>query len=1064
MKANFTSEPVFLELLGKDLGALIRKLIVEVSSYIDNKYNCSHIVSYNQIVTTNNSGTKICYFKKFFILSPWANDIFYDEAWVVQAFKFSNCVAGYDDVSGMQILLAGGRQNYSRAGATHLRKGLWLLLVLLFRDGVILLPANFRALREKVRDNLYTDFGFELYPELVSFFISARHKIYCDDFWSGSDIKVRERVAQYGTKLCWITGSRVPEELDLNLVIKVYEEFYYERNGLAAEIPIKTLVPFVLKKYWARVSYTTEQLFSGIDCLAAARRDLSRKGLQGHIKESMDETEILDGCCQINRSRFFPVVLSEKGHPEYAVKKIDVWVDFQLIYISHKSYESLKAAQYGFGILNIYLSVYLPLWFDKFDVGCKYKFPDEPSLFDVTFSAPLYRNPDAPMPFVIFASRILKGRESAIYNAVSQIHRFFDWLEAKASTVSSLKGFKNTITSLDIPKVDRILQTEKGSFTPLEYTAALNYLPCLLEALKLLNQAIISYGAEIKNWPDLYKAALHLGWNPKFKFRGYSLQISELPSKLFPKWRVRLKGRGHVTIFAPHRIVHLLVSFDSGIRHQSVQWLGCDFAEYLPKEDIKPDSCYFLKVAVDKVKKDAFDSCVFGKTIFALSYQLAIRGEVDSSAFDSYQYYEGNEDSRFVQLLPLFSYDCLSGKPYGDNYYAVGYYDFLFGFQRFLKKNSIECHLYELKPLGFSFGEPIDVSRVVTSNNAEASYCPIVSVSYLSPHSTRVTLVTSYSGILSDEEIGRMKTGQSPKLVRYYDKSTSKRTTSDLSNINSAINSIWSGEAIHAHHKDSAFRQALSISPESSMDDFKCLSTPLASDSEARSGVDQIKLRTHSGLAHHATHVCTRNNNCHADFRCGVCLYGVSGLDHLEAIDFKIYAFHEEIRELHFYADTLDVELCGSELEVVDQRLRSAAVELVGWEWRRANLIASLNDVDRTKKDYVTMRPEILDKELKSIELDSDSREYIMARLYQAAEFPGLQNDVIRVGLRSFVNSILGGNLSVLREYGLQGDISISGFVGVVKNLMSEKCIDLGELMKMLTDKSKSDYLKIKKS
>lgn len=320
-----------------------------------------------------------------------------------------------------------------------------------------------------------------------------------------------------------------------------------------------------------------------------------------------------------------------------------------------------------------------------------------------------------------------------------------------------------------------------------------------------------------------------------------------------------------------------------------------------------------------------------------------------------------------------------------------------------------------------------------------------------------MSLVTNYSSFISEENIGRYKTGQSLAVVKYYNKQVPQRASKDLAEINSGISDIWSGAAIQAAHKDSAFRKAIEISPEAAMDDFKCLTTPSHGSSHATTGVEQIKLRTHRGLAHHSTHVCTRNNNCNLNFRCGVCNFSVSGLDHLEAIEVKIYCFEEEIRELHSYADGLDVDTCGPELEVIDEKLRAAAVELVGWEWRRANLIRHFMGIDKEKYSFITLRPELLDKELISIELDFHSHQYVMARVYQAAQFPSISNEVVRAGFRSFINSVLSGNLSVFRGSELSGTVSPLQFVECIKEHSKRSGVGISDLIEMLSMPAVSD-------
>ncbi|WP_206019382.1 hypothetical protein, partial [Pseudomonas viridiflava] len=105
----------------------------------------------------------------------------------------------------------------------NLRRSLWLLLVLLFKDGCLLLTPLMKANQFKHKSPVHKEFGFEHYPELMAFTMSARDKVNLPSFWEDVDQRVRERVAQYGTRLFWIIGAVKPEDLTIEKLVAVHK-------------------------------------------------------------------------------------------------------------------------------------------------------------------------------------------------------------------------------------------------------------------------------------------------------------------------------------------------------------------------------------------------------------------------------------------------------------------------------------------------------------------------------------------------------------------------------------------------------------------------------------------------------------------------------------------------------------------------------------------------------------------------------------------------------------------------------------------------------------------------
>ncbi|WP_206360316.1 hypothetical protein, partial [Pseudomonas viridiflava] len=172
MMVNFSEVPVFL-VDDSIIHECVLKNIKVISRYIDEVYGVCNL-SYDAI---NSAPDKRYYaFKKFFVYSPNLLSRIYDKAWVLSAYEY--VLLG--DLNASQELvnsvLGQDSRNYYTIMKVNLRRSLWLLLVLLFKDGCLLLTPLMKANQFKHKSPVHKEFGFEHYPELMAFTMSARDK------------------------------------------------------------------------------------------------------------------------------------------------------------------------------------------------------------------------------------------------------------------------------------------------------------------------------------------------------------------------------------------------------------------------------------------------------------------------------------------------------------------------------------------------------------------------------------------------------------------------------------------------------------------------------------------------------------------------------------------------------------------------------------------------------------------------------------------------------------------------------------------------------------------------
>ncbi|WP_164704759.1 hypothetical protein, partial [Pseudomonas viridiflava] len=122
-----------------------------------------------------------------------------------------------------------------------------------------------KANQFKHKSPVHKEFGFEHYPELMAFTMSARDKVNLPSFWEDVDQRVRERVAQYGTRLFWIIGAVKPEDLTIEKLVAVHKKYYYENERLTAELPVHTIVNYVCGYFGARVCFDYPDLYHALN-------------------------------------------------------------------------------------------------------------------------------------------------------------------------------------------------------------------------------------------------------------------------------------------------------------------------------------------------------------------------------------------------------------------------------------------------------------------------------------------------------------------------------------------------------------------------------------------------------------------------------------------------------------------------------------------------------------------------------------------------------------------------------------------------------------------------------
>lgn len=1008
----------------------------------------------------NSSPGMRCYtFKKFFVRSPNALRRVYDKTWVESVYEFVLSGDNNAPEALVQAVLGLDYLDYRVATKVDLRRSLWLLLVLLFKDRCLLLTPLLKANQYKYKSSVNLEFGLSYYPELMRFTVSARSKVALPDFWKDVDLRVRERVAQYGARLFWIIGACVPEDLTIENLVAVHKKYFYENERLTAELPVHTIIYFVCSYFEGRVKFAYDDLYHALNELRPSKYKSGAKGELTAIDFSpiMDRSEsnenLVAYCRLMVRAQFMPdtveknPILADLGFARKPT--LSRWIAVQEMYCKKKRYEHKATSLRGLSLLNIYLFVYLDKWFNLFG-GENIAYPDHVSELGLNFVAPAAIADCSPLPLESFLKKMTDGTTTAKYSAHQQLKSFFAWMEAK--NIKDEKGeFINCLSELDMPPSGGLPSSDKRPFRRVEYGIAINYLYCIFLALKKLNGDILANNYSNIAHGDLQQRALALGWVNEFYHGGRKYVVETLPKCFFQRWRFPCTDGADKTIFSPHLIVHILAAVESGLRHQSIQWLCTNFDKHVLGE-VELNKPYWLHVVADKTNKQPIKTIVSGQTILALRYQRSIRDMVSTKSFGVAKFYENRIDNVREEYIPLFSKALDSGDPHADELYSRTYLLFLVGYQEFLKSHGHFCKFYELKPNRFGYGEKIIPNKVVVLNVA-SPYCPIRVVTDMTPHHTRNSTVKVWQRIMSDSGVGKYKTGQGVRTVRYYANLIEEDYDEISAKVGGELSRIWEGERIDPSHPDSNFRQALAGDISQALRDFNCMTMTHAAIIDSSSALNDLRHKYGSGIEHHATHICTKGDVCPQSVidqglvkRCGLCIFSVKGIDNIPAIDVKIYNLSLEVEELHAYADSVP-EKNIAELERVDEALEQTVSDLLGWTWCRDYLVECFRRDSKSKQKLISIQPELLKKSMREVEMDDSSLQYVFSMLYENNLYPELQSDVVRAKYNFLKLSLIGGGVSVADIFKPVSYDSAQLVVAKVQSVLRAKNIGLEDFV-----------------
>jgi len=294
--------------------------------------------------------------------------------------------------------------------------------------------------------------------------------------------------------------------------------------------------------------------------------------------------------------------------------------------------------------------------------------------------------------------------------------------------------------------------------------------------------------------------------------------------------------------------------------------------------------------------------------------------------------------------------------------------------------------------------------------------------SRITPHSSRVSVVSQYATLLPAEFIEANITGQKAGTVYHY-------VVIDPEDLHAAHahqamrlredayrgkHETWgatgavSKRHIRADDVNSAFSRSLRENLQETLVSYGCISITMNED--ASSGLDVLRETRAVNAAENKTEICPYGNHCPPEVvkqwrgmrRCGLCQYAVRSVDHLPAVSAKVKEFDEMLYDLtakvEAAMDTVPPKYTDEELDRLDDERSRLAEELTGWRLNEEVLDAARIRIASGQDDrrWVVQKPEIIQQDLQRIAAPNNLTAYLLLWLQECLAYPTTESPQIR--------------------------------------------------------------------
>ncbi|MEM7289410.1 MAG: hypothetical protein AAF412_03390 [Pseudomonadota bacterium] len=695
-------------------------------------------------------------------------------------------------------------------------------------------------------------------------------------------------------------------------------------------------------------------------------------------------------------------------------KLFDAFIKYR---VEIKGFEDTRKYKRYLYVLADYIGRYLPNIAN--DTGSKLPLVAAPRDFK---KYPFVDQADRPKFFLTILEFIKSRTKSpdSFRAILTPVSHFFDWIEHKYGGPEykhiAVPKFRNPI---DV-KFDALRSKKRTGTNKVPFGA--ETLPHLMGWLYAVEKFGMHLGKSIEKKPKglelrqrfndhIIQCSMH-NYVPEYEHLGEVYKVERIPLMLLTGQRTVSAG------FNLSALRMLISAMELGLRFQSVQWLDRNAWDSLNVQDDQSDSFVKLFVNTDK-SNDTPWKTLMPRRVRALLLRQEDELQRQNIVPQSF-HYESRKHSRFNKVTPLFA--TRQGKIISDGSYNEYWKVCICAFAGFAFETGLR-----LPPL-IKFSEPTGKSPIVKKNLDGFDYCPLKIVPLHTPHSARSTFITRRSGATDYIELSKLVGQADPIVTAHYDYPEHDKMVRALEVGELVVNNpdavrpltpaIKSGPAlIKAKDSNSALRRSFEHDRDETIARFKIISLGAELKNSDAAGIALLRHSRAADIVFRDTHICPVGEECPADvveaagerMRCGTCKLACKSVDHLPAIGAKKNALRGQIRHnSSLYRTAKKSGNRGEELREIAGRIEMDAYELAGWEQSDILLRDLLSDPEH-REWFLTGEPEIVRDHLRRVVVESDQKQFLATRILDAAAYPALSTDELRIKAARFVRYVQAG-------------------------------------------------------
>lgn len=1045
-------------------------------------------------------------FPKFARLSILKTDVILDETYVLNAYA-AYCAGGMqmtrEQFESFTLCIPFPNLEFKRTFGIKIKTGIGLFLVSLHVKKAITLPLEFTWPTSRTngsRTVIAAKIVCENSP-LLRFVrsIQLERSAVIDDAFAavGYDEKRIDRYTTYATKLLLASGWHEPKDVRFDELLTLKK---LDRKADPVASIFRLFIDTLKRKFGTEISITPDEWS------ATLAFDLSEYKNQDELDELVRCVNKVDGNSAITAFRHIVSLKPSLAYPERLRKivthpglKFDIqenahiWIKLEELYLKIVPREDNRSPKLAIATFNLYLFFFLPYWF-KQHPGTTLEFPRTPNQLHSKAFISRILEPEESVPFTFVEFLRTRWRhsgsdETSLYAVLKQVENFFDFLVEHSDELPDCSTFKQPICKSDFPNTSRPSVTNKRPIPRRVFSSFLSFVKANADYVNSINDRIISgeidkeglsYISRFVNFIVTDDIERRYGISkPTFSANGRNIVIEYMPLVVSADWYL-LKGGDTKRLLRPHALNQIIAALCSGVRHNHIQWLDANRFDSLVYE-LEKDYAKLL-VNTDKAKKKPWAPLVNKVVIEVLRNQFSWRSLIAEDGFKKKKFYNNNPSTKYPKFEPLFSYFS-DGRPHPDSAYEKAWLDLIHGYQAYIGEvlgpDSDGYVLSKLSPPGIGFNDPESKMKVAKYENTDAKYCELTVKTEITPHSARSTVVSHLITFLPPELIGKHITGQERGTVLHYvvpdPEEVEAQQVYQALDMRRRAYDVQQDNLLHGtpgadkpYVKADDFNSKLARSARLNINEtiarYGCISFSFSE--EDRDGIDVLKEKGIEQAAFNKTEICPYGNQCPKDVvvklkgfrRCSLCSYGVRSIDHLPAVVVREKYTAEMLAQLEEKITHENGKYTVQELDDLEAERQRLAEDCAGW-----GLCISALEIQRERvlsgedsRTWVVETPEIIEQDLRRVEIPSNPVEYLLSRLHECVAYPGFQSPSISAQFTLLKNRILAADGSRLREaFSLDVPVNAAAeCAGVLRSLAATHKLSANDIAEILsTDK-----------